>query len=409
MIDMGNGQWFAEVRAIVRNPSSTGEDHDGSWRPHWDGSSYYGNPQTIALPAGAKPGDGHQVSYTMRRDYESGTRWSMPSNQQATVTEGVDPDYLGPDDVVGGPVVGSPHSLLTGIKMAAEWILFGDGVDAGSGSITAVDDQGDALPMVPTTESFVQSVYARCTINVDVPATEAAAGPQWIIIDLPDNPEDPAPPTDDGDPQTIGEQAPNPGGEGGTSSCSASSGSWWNPVSWAKSLFQVTKCIWDWITGLPAWLQSMFVPQVGLGPRAESIKTDFTASVAGQGISAVTDLAGDVEAALEAPEGCGTIFPTSQAYGENVCLSAGTTEGTTLRNTVTSASGNFIRVLLYVLTGLRIWRTMPWAGRESGSLRCELVHRSSGRAADRTAAKRGPERTPAGPGGASWSLMRSWM
>lgn len=346
MYDLGGGQWAAEVTAMVRNPpvSTTNEDFPGSWRTSWDAGQFHGITQTIPLPAGAAPGDGHEATYTMRRDYETGTVWRFPEVQKEKVVE---EEILTGEEVVGGPVVGP--NLLVGIQMIAEWIMSRD-ERQGGGSLQAVDESGAALSSNDATGTkIVKSVYARCSINIDVPTTPEAAGPQWIILDLPDNPTDPSPPTDGGTP------TPPPPDDGG-----CRGGSWWNPVTWAKSVFCRIGDIVDWLGGLVDLLVDWLIPS-DVGPRADAVEGDFTGSLAGKGIAAATTFGSDLEAAVNSPAGCGALFPSLTELDS--CITSD--GGSGVRDTVAGATHQLMRVLLYVLTGLRIWRTMPWAGRES--------------------------------------------
>lgn len=262
---VGDGQWYADVDVLVRNPATPPlEDVYGTWRPSFNAAaSFPGQRQTIPLPPGAKIGDGHTAKHTMRRDYPVDTRWSVASEQSGDLVEDTD-DYLTPDDVVGGPVVGGP--ILRAVTMAAEWILNMD--DPGGGTITAVDSDGNSLPKLPTIDSDVASVYATCSVNIDPVPVEESGTTNWVVINITNNPADPAaPPADatgcptnytyDVELQTC---LPGDTGGGGESGCNDSA--WYKFWDWPEKLVclleNILGTLADLLGDLLAWLMERF-------------------------------------------------------------------------------------------------------------------------------------------------------
>lgn len=360
MRDLGGGQWVADVEAIVRNPATTGAytDTAGSWRTSWDAGHFLGKTTSIPLPAGAQPGEGRRATYTMAREYEVGTHWDMPAAMAPRVTEETD---LEVSYGVVLPITWAVEAIAR--RLGGEDIDAGDVVGAG-GTLTAEAPDG-SMPGVPTIGTEIRRLWARCFVNIDPPESPEDAGTTtWIIINLPDNPDDPNPP-----PTTIEDFAPVPIAD---STC----GGWsWNPLNMAKNLGCFLEQLWQWFLDLPQTIIGWVVPDLAdVQAVIDTVRTKAEGKVPFSWIGALFDAFGGDAWAMESPTECEAPLDPSQNPSQlpnsahdiylRAALCDGDGPGKSRGATATSA---VFTVLIWGAVGGRIWDSAPWnRGKDGG-------------------------------------------
>lgn len=286
MRDMGNGQWFADVEAIVRNPDPEATD-TGHWKVSWTDETYTGRTATIPLPPGASTEENLWVSYWNTRTTDEVIGWSQAQETGSEWYDGMEV-HSGTPFVHSLPGAWLLQGLLGGDgepeTVGAGWMAFdvdGDGV------------VGDVIPSQPITQ--VKKATAVCTVRVS-PVT-MNTDPDVVIINMPAHP-------DDGEPATG--TPPPPGSVDGDAACGG--GSWWNPVTWAKSVFCKLGDLWSLLRELLDWLMDQLgdftIPGISGLPTEWSNK--FPLSVVTEAVSAF----GAIDTALDSGMGdsCGPTF-----------------------------------------------------------------------------------------------------
>lgn len=295
LTDVGNGQWFANAKRVVRNPGQ-GSDSAGYWKASWEpGVEYPGANATIPLPPDASTSKSYYVTHFMERTVALPVGWTLPERTGSTETV----NY----EVQGGILIPGVSWLFGWKDDAVEAGVNNGAVGSGTVSFDIEDDgYGDPWP-VPSLAMAVAKIRATCTIRVSPLAAAVDNDPDVIVIDIENNDNDVTinPPTPE-DPYGGPTGGSEGGGSGSGDNGTCGGGSLWNPVTWAKSL-------WCRMTDVAGAVKDLLVGEAALGfigGLAAGWLAKFPLSV----ISEVVDAFGQTRTALEAgmDSSCGPTF-----------------------------------------------------------------------------------------------------